>query len=95
MSNPSAFDHAFESSIAKAISFVADYRGLGLNEELLSSLLATANDSLVLFIKSQNPTALTQVAKKVAKAMDKQYAGIIKEEGKQVIAQRVFQESDA
>ena len=90
---PNAFDHAFEECIEKAISFVTDYRGLGPSEKLLSLLLTTANDSLVLFLKSQCPNTPTQLAKNVAKVMDKQYAEAIKTGGKFVITQKVFQET--
>ena len=92
MTDPAAFDHAFEDDLKKAIQYVADYRGVVVDENLLTSLLGTANESLVLYIKSQNFATPGKVAKSVAKSMDKESADFLGQ-GKKVVVQNLFAEA--
>lgn len=90
-SDPNALDHAFESYISAAISYTANYRGVQLNQDALSSLLKLANDSAVLFVKSPSSTQPNKLAKSVAKAMNKQAAESLGD-GKKLIVPTIFTE---
>ena len=89
MSKPDALDHAFEEDIKNAIGYTTAYRGISVDESLLTALLRMANDSAVLFLKSSMNNSPIDLAKKVTHAMDQAVADNL---GGEAIAQKVFSE---
>lgn len=91
MSNPNAFDFVFQEEISKAIGYVLNYRGIVATPETRTKLTETANQSLVLYIKSSMLNPPQKVAKAVAKAMDKNVAQSM-DHGSRLLVQKVFEE---
>lgn len=91
MSDPNAFDHAFNEDIEKAVIHILEYRGIDKDKELISSLTELANDSLILFIKSPKPALSIKVAAEVANAMDKKLSSSLKA-GKRIAVTKAFSE---
>ena len=89
MSRPDALDHAFEEDIKNAIGYTTAYRGVPMDDGLLSALLKMANDSVVLFLKSSMNNSPIDLAKKVTHAMDQAIADKV---GNEAIPQKVFSE---
>ena len=91
--DPNAFDQVFKEDIASAIGYILSFHGIKANEETQSKLVDTANESLVLNIKTGMANAPQKVAALVAKSMDKLVMSSLDSNARSLI-QRVFCEEN-